>query len=434
MNAIPSPILDNAPDPLADCIPVATIRRPDGLETQVVRNRYGRYLLLASDRPGWRRVMRDGADNWIEYESGLIHTRDGAVIHPREIFGDLTGDGCVIDTRLASGLHPQPIDWLWSGWLAAGKVHLLAGAPGTGKTTVAMALAATLSQGTCWPDGTTATPGEVLVWSGEDDIEDTLLPRLLAVGADLDKIHFVTSTQTAEGRRAFDPAEDIEHLAAQMALMKPCPALLIVDPIVAAVSGDSHRNAEVRRALQPLVDLAASRRCAVLGISHFSKGSAGRDPVERVTGSLAFGALARVVMATARLPDQSGGGRLLVRAKSNLGEDGHGFGYDLEIVEPQPGLESTRVRWGEPLVGRARDLLALSEPVPEEDGESPADLESFIRGCLAAGPVSAKQMRANADGAGYSWDRVKRAASRLRVERRKEGYQGQWMWALATDG
>src|SRR4029077_12137268 len=124
-----------------------------------------------------------------------------------------------------------------------------------------------------------------------------------------------------------------------------------------AVTGDSHKNAEVRRGLQPLVDFAAETGCVVLGVTHFTKGTTGRAPTERVTGSLAFGALARVVMATAK-PAEAGGKRRLVRAKSNIGPDGGGYEYDL-IQEPLVGLNfgAQRVAWGAPLDGTARQLL-----------------------------------------------------------------------------
>lgn len=213
----------------------------------------------------------------------------------------------------ADRLPPEPIAWLWDGWLARGKVHLLAGAPGTGKTSVALALTATLTTVGRWADGSTAAAGPVLIWSGEDDPRDTLVPRLIACGADLSRIHFVGSVTEEDGIRAFDPARDADLLRDQAAVMDPPPALLIVDPIVSAVNGDSHKNAEVRRGLQPLVDQAIAVRCVVLGISHFTKGTAGRDPVERVTGSLAFGALARVVLAAAKVSEADGGGRVKIR-------------------------------------------------------------------------------------------------------------------------
>lgn len=85
-------------------------------------------------------------------------------------------------------LTPEPVQWLWPDWLALGKFHLLAGAPGQGKTTIAMDLAATVTLGGRWPDGTRCAAGNVLVWSGEDDYTDTLLPRLIAAGVDRKRV------------------------------------------------------------------------------------------------------------------------------------------------------------------------------------------------------------------------------------------------------
>ncbi|MEA3278574.1 MAG: AAA family ATPase [Pseudomonadota bacterium] len=329
-------------------------------------------------------------------------------------------------------IRPEPIAWLWSGWLARGKVHVLAGAPGTGKTSAALALAATVTTGGRWPDGTRAEPGHVLLWSGEDDPKDTLVPRLIASGADLPRVHFVVSVTDEDGPRAFDPAEDAELLGDHAAQMDPAPSLLIVDPIVSAVAGDSHKNAEVRRALQPLVDLAMTRRCAVLGISHFSKGTMGRDPVERVTGSLAFGALARVVLAAAKLPEEDGGGRMLARAKNNIGCDTGGFQYDLETVElgAFPGVETTRVLWGEALDGTARELLSKAETFADPDEQSLLDdAKGFLRSMLADGPVPSKQIKREADEAGHAWATIRRAKDALGIEAHKEGMKGPWKWA-----
>ncbi|CAK9253597.1 unnamed protein product [Sphagnum jensenii] len=137
----------------------------------------------------------------------------------------------------------------------------------------------------------------------------------------------------------------------------------MIDPIVAAVSGDSHKNSETRRCLQPLVDMAAATGTAILGISHFSKGSAGKNVTERVIGSLAFGALPRIVMAAAKLEANKGGGRIFCRAKSNIGADDGGFHYELQQLElpNHRGLITSRVCWGAPVEGTARELLAEDE-------------------------------------------------------------------------
>ena len=337
----------------------------------------------------------------------------------------------------AGSLHPEPIAWLWDGWLARGKVHVLAGSPGTGKTTAALDLAAILTTGGRWPDGTRAPVGSVLIWSGEDDPKDTLVPRLIAAGANLERVHFVGSVVEVEGIRSFDPARDGDLLHHHAALMDPPPALLLVDPIVSAVAGDSHKNAEVRRALQPLVDLALAVRCVVLGISHFTKGTAGRDPVERVTGSLAFGALARVVMAAAKLSEEEGGGRMLARAKNNLGPDSGGFAYELEPVElaDHPGVHTTRVVWGPPLEGTARELLGMAEQSDDpEERNALEDARGFLLALLADGPMPAKQIMREAHEAGHAERTIKRAKKALGIEARKAGMKDPWLWHLHPEG
>lgn len=335
----------------------------------------------------------------------------------------------------ADSLHPEPIAWLWDGWLARGKVHVLAGAPGTGKTTLSLELAATLSTGGQWPDGTPAPAGSVLIWSGEDDPKDTLVPRLLACGADLSRVHFVCSVVEAAGIRSFDPARDGDLLRDHAADMDPPPALLIVDPIVSAVSGDSHKNAEVRRSLQPLVDLALTVRCVVLGISHFTKGTAGRDPVERVTGSLAFGALARVVLAAAKRSEEDGGGRMLARAKNNLGPDAGGFEYDLEPVEltDHPGIHTTRVVWGAPLEGTARELLGAAEAVGDpEERNALEDAKDWLRDTLKSGPQDGKETKKLARAEGIAERTLYRAAGALGVDRKTQGFGKARLWSMCA--
>ncbi len=272
--------------------------------------------------------------------------------------------GSVVKLLHGKEITPVPIRWLWDGWLAAGKTHILGGAPGVGKSTLALSLAAVLSIGGRWPDGQRARPGSVAIWSGEDDPRDTLAPRLLASGADMGRIFFVDSVFDGLERRSFDPARDMAPLRRKL-LEVGGIRLLIVDPVVSAIAGDSHKNAEVRRGLQPLADLAESLDCALLGITHFSKGTRGNDPVERLNGSIALGAVARVVLVAAKhqAPDEEGRvSRVLCRAKSNIGPDGGGFAYDLHQDElaAYPGVFASSVLWGETLEGSARELLGVA--------------------------------------------------------------------------
>lgn len=325
-------------------------------------------------------------------------------------------------------LTPEPIAWLWGNWLALGKLHILAGAPGQGKTTIAIDMAATVSSGGRWPDGSRCDIGDVLIWSAEDDPADTLLPRLIAAGADKSRIHFVSGTRTHGELRPFDPASDMAQLA-ELASHIGHVRLIIVDPVVSAVMGDSHKNTEVRRALQPLVDLASSMGAAVVGISHFSKGGQGRDPASRVVGSVAFTAVARVVLVAAKVKNEEGlDRRILARGKSNIGPDDGGFEYSIAQIEALPGIQASRIIWGSAVEGSARELLTD----PEEDTQADNAQEtatSFLLEVLKGDTVPVKSIEAEAKDAGLAWRTVRRASDALGVRKRR-GSENRWYWSL----
>jgi putative DNA primase/helicase len=332
-----------------------------------------------------------------------------------------------------TNIRPAPVSWLWRHWLALGKLHILAGQPGQGKTTIALACASVVSSGGSWPDGSRCVSGNVLIWSGEDHPADTLVPRLLAMGSDLSRVHFVDGTRIEGKKQPFDPARDLAALTTKAESIGDV-RLLIVDPVVSAVAGDSHRNTEVRRELQPVVDLGVALDCAVLGISHFSKGSSGREPVERVTGSVAFGAVARVVMCAAKIKGEDGDDRrILARAKSNIGPDQGAFEYSIEQLQLQshPGISASRVVWGKALDGSARELLAEAEADPSDD-EGPGDVANWLQQMLEPGPVSAQEVKRQADDAGYSWRSAQRAMKRAGVGSRRTGFGRPAEWFLTS--
>ena len=362
------------------------------------------------------------------------------VPHPLECGTSTTGHSTKPRVNLISAgtIKPEPISWLWDGHLARGKLHILGGKPAAGKTSLAIAIAAIVTTGGIWPDGTKCQPGNVIIWSGEDDPADTLVPRLIAAGADLNRVHFVADVIVGNEKVPFDPAKHMQALAETL-LSLDNVALLIVDPVVSAVAGDSYKNAEVRRALQPLADLAASSNCAVFGITHLTKGTGGRDPVERLTGSLAFGALARVVLVATNVEndaDDADGAikpaRLMMRAKSNIGPDGGGFAYDLTERElpGSTGIVTTKVSWGEVVYGSARELLAEAEANDSEKCDAVSDAADWLRDLLSKGPVEANQIKTSAKAAGHSWATVRRAKQRLTIMPTKQGMTGRWWWSL----
>lgn len=327
-------------------------------------------------------------------------------------------------------LTPKPVRWLWPGWLALGKIHILAGAPGQGKTTIALAMAATVTIGGRWPDGSRCQPGNVLVWSGEDDPADTLLPRLLAAGADKRRVYFVSGTRLNGEVQSFDPARDMAELETQATAIGGV-SLIMVDPVVSAVAGDSHKNTEVRRALQPLVDLASRMDAAAVGISHFSKGGQGSDPASRVVGSIAFTAVARVVLVAAKVKGEEGNNdrRILARGKSNIGPDDGGFKYYIEQSEPLPGIHASYIAWGKAVEGSARELLNEPDGEGSEDKSAVDAAQEFLREALASGPTPTRTLQTECKDAGVSWASVRRASAAMGVMKRK-GAGSIWYWSL----
>jgi putative DNA primase/helicase len=335
-----------------------------------------------------------------------------------------------VELVTADTIEPEKVDWVWPGWLAAGKLHLIAGSPGTGKTTLCLAMASIITTAGAFPCGACVPCGSVLMWTGEDDLADSIIPRFLACGGNRSRLHFVAGVREDDGSsRPFDPAYDVEGLVTAARNIKDLK-LLIVDPVVSAVAGDSHKNTETRRALQPLVDFAANAGVAVLGVTHYSKGTAGRDPAERVTGSLAFVAVSRLVMVTAK-PKEPGDSWRLVRAKSNIGPDGGGFEYDLQQIpvdEPN-GIFGQSIEWGAPLEGSALALLAEVE-APQVQGNSSAldAAVTWLPEMLGTGTVPVKFLEGMALERGHSWATVRRAKIVLGVKAIKEG--AGWLWRM----
>jgi putative DNA primase/helicase len=338
----------------------------------------------------------------------------------------------VVKIRCGADIKPLPITWLWPGWVPAGKLTILAGAAGTGKTTLALALAAVLTAGGRWPDGTTCkTRGNVLIWSSEDVADDTLVPRLIASGADLARCHFIEGIAQDGESVPFDPSQDIPDLRRAAEAIGGV-SLLLIDPIVSAVAGDMHRANDVRRSLQAVVDFADAHGCAVIGITHFAKGGAGKAPQDRVIGSQAFGALARMVLVTAK--EEGSNRRVMARAKSNIAPDDGGVAYSLELVAIAGGIEATHAVWEGAIEGTAREILGDVEHDDSDGGASPGDLQQMLVDMLTerGGKMPAKMIKAEVSDAGYSWTSAMRIKAKLGIESAKEpgSKSSGWNWHL----
>jgi putative DNA primase/helicase len=337
---------------------------------------------------------------------------------------ELVGMGDVVE---------KPITWLWPGYLPSGALTLLAGQASTGKSTLSFGLAATVSNGGHWPDGTRcATPGTVLIWSGEDDLSTTVKPRLMAAGAAMNRIGGVKGTVDEQGLKLpFDPSTDMGKLR-DAATALGGVALLIIDPIVSAVTGDMNKANDVRRSLQAVVDFAAEFGCAIIGITHFAKNTQGKRTTDRVLGSQAFAALARMVLVTAKEEDSDD--RVFTRDKTNITIEGGGFHYTIEAVPLHSNIIGTRVVWGGAIEGSSRSILSSIEGEDTPlSGKKSEEARNFLYRVLANGPVPVVQVRAQARAEGLApvtLQRVKEAMSIQSIKNKGE-FVGGWDWSLA---
>jgi hypothetical protein len=241
-------------------------------------------------------------------------------------------NGKQLVVQRASDITPEAVDWLWSGRLAAGKTTLVGGDPGLGKSQLAISIAATITRGGQWPCGEGAAPKcSVIILCAEDGAADTVVPRLMAAGADRDKIHIVTAVHEADGkgRRLFNLSKDLDILERLINKIGDV-GLVTIDPVDAYIGADvdGHKNTAVRAVLEPISEMAGRRRVAILAVTHFSKQS-GSKALYRFIGSIAHIGSARVAFTV--MSDLENEGRILVlNAKNNLAPMQKGLAFRLE--------------------------------------------------------------------------------------------------------
>ncbi|MCZ6677603.1 MAG: AAA family ATPase [Candidatus Poribacteria bacterium] len=338
--------------------------------------------------------------------------------------------GTTLQTVCIADVEPKPISWLWPEKIARGKLTLISGDPGLGKSLITVALASAVSNGARWPVGGGNAPvGSVILLSDEDAIADTIRPRLDAAGANCSKVHAIQMVQetTEDGEtinRSFNLALDVERLAAVVEKLGDV-ALIQIDPVSAYLGGtDSHKNADVRALLSPLSDLAERFNVAVVIVTHLNKGSG--LAMYRSVGSIAFTAAARTAWAVTKDKDDPAR-RLMLPVKNNLGNDHSGIAYTVETADNDAPV----VMWESNPVE-----IDINEALSNESNDEQwarSEVEDWLTDLLIGKPIPSNDVKKLAAEAGFSWRTVERAKASCRVKSKKDGMHGPWLWWHPND-
>jgi len=341
------------------------------------------------------------------------------------------------DLVCLADVEPQKVPWLWYGRIPLGRLTLLVGRPGCGKSFVTCDLAARLSNHAHWPDpGFDRAPlGDTLLICAEDDPADTIRPRLDAAGADCRRVHLlraakILSDDGNERSVAFD-LSNVDLIRDALARLPECK-LVVVDPIGSYLGGqvDTHRDNEVRSVLAPLAALAAERGVAVVLVCHTRKALASFAD-DMALGSRAFVGLARSVLHLMADPDDEKR-KLLLPGKCNLSAPPPGLAFR---IVGDPG----RLEWEpDPLEGfRADDVVTPKESQKTKRGPEPTTRDAaseWLADLLKDGPMPAADIREQAKAADLSWRTIRRAQESLGIVPRKKAFGGGWEWGLPEGG
>ncbi len=330
-----------------------------------------------------------------------------------------------------SDVKAERIEWLWKDRLAVGKLHLLAGDPGLGKSTVALDIAARITTGAPFPfeDGVSRKPAGVVVLAAEDGLADTIRPRMDAAGVDAYRVVAVPAVRlrakngkTKEAGLTLADLDAIEQAAAQV---ENC-ALVLIDPLMAYLGDkDSHKDAEVRSLLAPLGQLAERLRVAVLIVAHLNKGD-GRKAAYRVGGSVGIIASARIALGVAKDKEDSTL-RLIAPIKANICKDTGALSYRL-VDSDQP--DHPRVEWVAEREGIDGESL-LAQSSEDEGGQSLDDaMENALQLSGDAGMPFAQLQAVAQDVGGYGEKATRGALRRLGAIAKRKGFQGATHWHL----
>jgi AAA domain len=325
----------------------------------------------------------------------------------------------------ALDIQSETLTWMWPRYIPDGKLTLLDGDPDFGKSLITIDLAARMSRGLPFPDGSTSGAlRRTLFVQAEDGAADTLIPRLTAAGADLDHI-FVLKADDERLRPIRLPrhVRRIEELVRAESI-----GLVVIDPLIAflsrgiSVANDRH----MRRALGPMAKVAAQTRTAFALVRHLNKKHDQRA-LYRGSGSIGIMGTARSGLLVADHPNEQGQ-RILTVAKSNLTGRPPALGY--RVIETENGLP--RIEWTGPVQMSADDALR-----PERDSRRPENgvvfASEWLVQILRNGPRPAMEILREALKIPISERTLDRAKSRIGVRSLLSNVGGTslgWLWEL----
>ncbi|MET9203347.1 AAA family ATPase [Gordonia sp. NPDC003585] len=327
------------------------------------------------------------------------------------------------------------------------------GEPDVGKSTMTLMWAAMVSNGGPWPRSVVgedesrnekglAEPAGIVLVGVEDDLADTVVPRLIAAGADLDRLSTMARPRDNEGRPIpFLIPDDVDKL--RRAIEEVDARLVIIDPISAFMSDAVKPGSDTanRKALMTLADVAEQTGAAIVLVRHLNKGT-GMSAKHRGGGSIAYTALARSVLLAAKLSPSEDRENTEARyglalTKGNLAPASKTLGYQLVSSSSDP--DSPIVLWAGLLDESADQLVGADGAKGDARKAAPArdEAERLIREILAAGPVDAKEVRKMVQAeAGCSEKTVTNAANKIGVVKTPVRVEGgsridHWTWALS---
>ncbi len=336
------------------------------------------------------------------------------------------GDVETVVTPLGD-VKPERVSWLWWGRLPRGKLVVLKGDPGVGKTTIAVDACARVSAGMPFPgDVDQRESADALFITAEDGLGDTIVPRLQAAGANIARVHTIKVREHGLERLPELSIEDLTRIEA--VVREKGVALVVFDPLAAFVPDrvDAHRDHHIRRVLAPLASLAERTGATVVVIQHLNKSST-QGSLYRGGGSIGVAAAARSVLFAAKDP-QDEGQRVLAVDKCNLSAPAPALAYELveAFVDGADGeqVETARVEWLGESDYSVDALLAI--PATADEKSAVDEAWGFLCQVLKVWrPV--REVQAEARQAGVSWDSVRRAMKAHGVKPRKRpGKGGPW--------